>query len=162
MPGYTEADFERLSWHDCSLWGVELRCGDPEAGDWTSDLVLRLDFIAEWLCGLAGHAQFRVAPAVLVFHGVTDLGVAIDWGRSGFQVALHDASIDRIERAPIENQKVYLDRPYYRWSIRLNWPEGGVIAFGAYGFTQTLTGEPVLVDARQRLSLEQRSRAARL
>ena len=41
---YTEADFDRLSWHDCHIWGVGLRVGEPDEGDWTSDLVLDLDF----------------------------------------------------------------------------------------------------------------------
>ena len=26
---YTEADFDRLSWHDCHIWGIELRAGLP-------------------------------------------------------------------------------------------------------------------------------------
>ena len=38
--------------------------------------------------------RFRVAPADLVFHGVTDLKIAIDWGDSGDRTALHDL-IDR-------------------------------------------------------------------
>ena len=67
---YTEADFDRLSWHDCHIWGIELRAGDADDGDWTSDLVL--DSIMEWICGTGGGGQFRVAPATLVFHGVTD------------------------------------------------------------------------------------------
>ena len=58
---YTEADFDRLSWHDCHIWGIELRAGDPDDGDWTSDLVLDIDFIVEWICGAGGGGQFRVA-----------------------------------------------------------------------------------------------------
>jgi hypothetical protein len=84
-----------------------MRAGDPEKKDWTSDLVLDVDFIAEWLCEVGGGARFRVAPATLVFHGVTDLRIDIDWGSSGFQCALHEVSIDRIERAPIQDQKVF-------------------------------------------------------
>lgn len=51
---HTEADFERLSWHDCHIWGLDFRVGQPDEGDWTSDLVLDIDFIAEWLCGVTG------------------------------------------------------------------------------------------------------------
>jgi hypothetical protein len=80
---YTEADFGRLSWHDCHIWGIELRADDPDDGDWTSDLVLDIDFIVEWICGTGGGGQFRVAPATLVFHGVTDPKIDIDWGRLG-------------------------------------------------------------------------------
>lgn len=156
-PARTEQEFEHLSWHDCHVWRLELRVGDPDEGDWTSDLVIGLDFISEWLCGVQGGTTFRVAPATLVFHGVTDARIAIDWGDTGAQVALHEVSIDRIEREPIRDQKVYLDRPYYRWRIRLNWPAGGEITFGAVGFTQTLLAEPIVSD-KQHLSHGERRR----
>ncbi len=115
----TEADFGRLSWHDWHIWAVELHAGDPDDQDWTSDLALDIDFIVEWICGVGGGGHFRVAPATLVFHGITDLKIDIDWGRSGFQAALHPASIDHVERELIHDQKVFLDRPYYNWRIRL-------------------------------------------
>jgi hypothetical protein len=153
----TEVDFESLSWHDCHLWRIDLVVGDPDQGDWASDLTLGLDFIVEWLCGVQGGARFRVAPATLVFHGVTDPRIAIDWGEPRSQAALHLISIDRIERERVQEQKVYLDRPYYRWRIMLNWPGGGEIAFGAVGFTQTLLAEPVLCEG-QHLSHRERSR----
>jgi hypothetical protein len=155
----TDAEFERLSWHDCHIWGLALRVGDPEDGDWTSDLLLDIDFIVEWVCGLDGGGQFRVAPATLAFHGVTDPRISIDWDDRGQQVALHAMSIDGIERERVREQRVYLDRPYYRWRIRLNWPAGGEIAFGAVGFTQTLRAEPLLTD-RQHLSTRQREHLA--
>lgn len=148
---YTESDFDRLSWHDCHIWGFDLCAGDAEEGDWTSDLVLDIDFIVEWLCGVSGGAQFRVAPATLVFYGITDLRIAIDWGDSGFRTALHPVSIDRIEREAVEDRKIYLDRPYYSWRILLNWPQGGAITFGAVGFTQTLRREAIVKD-QQKLS----------
>jgi hypothetical protein len=98
-----------------------------------------------------------VAPAELVFHGVTDPSIAIDEGDSGAQVGLHLLSIDRIERERIAEQRVYLDRPYYRWRIRLNWPAGGKIRFGAFGFTQTLLANPIDVVGRQHLTLRERT-----
>jgi hypothetical protein len=152
---FTESDFDRLSWHDCHIWAVELRVGDPDNEDWTSDLVLDIDFIVEWLCGVGGGGQFRVAPATLVFHGVTDPKIDIDWGHSGFQTALHPVSIGQLERQRIQDQKVYLDRPYYSWKICLNWPDRGLITFGAVGFTQTLRAEPILSE-NQRLSRSER------
>lgn len=154
---YNESDFARLSWHDCHIWGLELRLGEPDEDDWTSDLALDIDFIVEWLCGVGGGHQFRVAPAWLVFHAVTDLSIDMNWGDSGFQVPLHEAYVDRIEREPLREAKVYLDRPYYNWRIKLNCPESGEIAFGAVGFSQTLRAEPVLTD-HQRLSFRERTR----
>jgi hypothetical protein len=157
---YTDADFDRLSWHDCHIWAIDFRVGDPDHGDWTSDLALDIDFIVEWICGVDGGGQFRVAPATLVFHGVTDPRIDVDWGRSGPWVALHPLAIASLERERVQDQKVYLDRPYYRWTLRLNWPAGGVITIGAVGFTQTLRAAPIL-SATQHLSPGERTRLAR-
>jgi len=157
---YTDADFDNVSWHDCYIWSVAVRAGDPDENDWTSELAFDIDFITEWNCGVGETAQFRVAPATLVFHGVTDPRIDVDWGRSSFQVAVHPMSIDVIERAPIEQQKVFLDRPCYRWGIRLNWPDAGRITFGAVGFTQTLRAPPVLT-GRQCLSFSARKQMER-
>ncbi len=88
-------------------------------------------------------------PANLVFHGVTDLKIAIDWGDSGDRTALHDVSIDGIAREPVPDQEGYPVREHYRWRIALNWPQGGAITFGARGFTQTLRAEPVLLDEQR-------------
>ena len=153
---YTDADFDEMSWHDCYVWGVELRCGDATEGDWTADLALDIDYIADWVIEEGGGTKFRVAPATLVFHGVTDPKLDVDWGDTGFQVSIHPMSISNVSRERVLDQKIFLDRPYYSWRIELNWPRDGKIAFGAVGFTQTLRAEPVLQDG-QSLSLRQRS-----
>jgi hypothetical protein len=154
----TETDFDKVSWHDCHLWGFELHRGEPDEDDWTSDLVFHLDYIVEWLCGVDRRMSFRIAPARLTFHGVTDLKLAIDWGQSGFQVVPAQVTINRISREQITDQKVFLDRPYYRWTIELHQTltKGG-IEFGAVGFTQTLLADPV-VKAQQSLTLRERDR----
>jgi hypothetical protein len=153
----TEVEFEKLSWHDCHIWRFDLQVGDPDEDDWTSDLVIGVDFIVEWLCGVDRSVKFKIAPATLVFHGVTDPRIAINWGDTGFQASIFEPSIGEIVREQVKDQKVFLDRPYYRWRIELNWPDGGEITFGAAGFTQTLLAEPVVCD-RQHLSLKERSR----
>ncbi len=145
----TGADFADLSWHDNMLYGWRFDVGDPEIGTWHSDFVLDIDHIVEWVCGTEGSVMFRVAPATLVFHDVTDVKIGIDWGDSGHRTALHPVSIDRITRAPIEIQQICLDRPYYRWQIVLNWPRGGELSFGASDFTQTLRAAPVLQEQQQ-------------
>jgi hypothetical protein len=137
------------SWHDNSVYGFQLVLGDHERGDWRSELMLDIDHIVEWVCAPGGRPRFRIAPATLVFHDVTDLQIAIDCGDTSGQVALHALSIDRVARARIRDQKVCFDRPYYRWRIELNWPKGGSIVFAASGFTQTLRAEPVLQDEQQ-------------
>ena len=145
----TGAEFERLSWHDNALYGLRFDVGDSCRGDWHSDLVLDIDHIIEWVCDADGQCRFRVAPATLTFHDVTDLKLAVDWGDSGCRTVLHEVSIGRITRERVEDQKIRLDRPYYRWRIELNWPQGGEIGFGASGFTQALRAEPVLRDEQK-------------
>lgn len=148
----THHDFERLSWHDDTLYGLKLEIGEPARDDWRSDLVLDIDHIVEWLCAADaadGGVRFRVAPATLTFHDVTDLQVAVDCGDSGGQVALHALSIDAVTRDRIRDQKVCFDRPYYRWRIVFNWPKGAEIRFAASGFTQVLRAEPLVQDQQQ-------------
>ena len=145
-----QAEFEATSWHDNTMYAIRFDVGDASQGDWRSELVLDIDHIVEWVCGVDGGAQFRVAPATLTFHDVTDLRIAVDFGDTGYQVSLNELSIDGIERALVEDQKICLDRPYYRWRIVLNLPRGGEIAFGASGFTQELRADPVLL-SEQRL-----------
>ena len=143
------SDFEILSWHDDTLYGLRFDVGDSFQGDWRADLVLDIDHIVEWVRGVAGKIQFRVAPATLVFHGVTDLKIAVDWGDSGDRNALHEVSIDGITRERVPDQEGYPVREHYRWRIALNWPKGGEIAFGARDLTQTLRAEPLLLDQQQ-------------
>jgi hypothetical protein len=66
-------DLEDRSWHDDALYGMRRDIGNVARGDWRSDLVLDIDHIVEWLCGADEQCRFRVAPATLTFHHVTDL-----------------------------------------------------------------------------------------
>ena len=146
------ADDLAWHWHDNTIHGLSFGLAEPEIGDWRSDLVLDIDHIVEWLCGAPGEFRFRVAPATLTFHDVTDLAIAVDQGDSGGRTALIEWSIDRVERQR-------LDRPmdYWRWTIHLHAPPGGTLAFCASGFTQEQTAEAVLL-AEQRLPRSARRR----
>lgn len=139
-----QMDFEELSWHDCHIWAIAFRPGNPNQGDWTSDLALDIDFICQWLCD-DGNCRFRVAPAMLVFHDVGDAKIAIAWERKS---SAHALSIAEIVREPLADEDAGLagDRPGYRWTIKLNWPEGGEISFTSSGFTQTLMAEPAVLE----------------
>ena len=145
----SSSDFDDLCWHDNALYGLRVNVGDRERGDWRSDLVLDIDHIVAWLRDADAQIRFRVAPATLTFHDVTDLKIAIDCGDSGGQIALNAFSIDAIARERLRDQRICLDRPYYRWQIALNLPQGGAITFGASGFTQILRAEPVVQDQQQ-------------
>ena len=148
-PEATGVDFENTSWHDNCLYGIAFRLGDIEANDWRSELELEIDHIAEWVKDANGRFQFHVAPALLTFHDVTDLKIGVDWGNSGNRVALHEPTIQVITRESVSDQKIYLDRPYYTWSIALNSPVQGKLSFGASGYTQKLLCDPILCDEQQ-------------
>lgn len=152
----TQEHFDQISWHDNTLYALRFEVGDPTRNEWHSDLVLDLDHIVEWVRDDAGCVRFRVVPACLRFHHVTDLRIAIDFGDSGCRTAINEPSIDAITRRRISDQKIDLGRPYYRWRIALSLPRGGEILFGASGFTQTWRAEPVLLD-QQRLATSQRA-----
>lgn len=144
-------DFDDLSWHDDTLHGLSMFTGDIANDDWRSELVLDIDHIVKWIRTGDGRFVFDVAAATLTFHNATDLRLDLNWAPSGVQTALSPAHIDRIERQRIADQKICLDRPYYRWQIFCNWPQGGTIGFGATDYTLTLRG-PVSRQPEQTLS----------
>src|SRR4051812_29273511 len=111
--------------HSCRLRGISWAVGDPEDGDWTSELILDLDYLVEWVCVDSEPCRFKIAPAQVVFSGVTDLKSHLVWGSTGFQVSVADAVIWSVERSAIADQKVFLDRPYYAWRIQFHAPDGG-------------------------------------
>jgi hypothetical protein len=139
-------EYHPHQWHDDTLRGLQLEVGDPYVDDWRANLVLDIDHITAWEPGEDGRMQFRVAPATLTFHHVTDLRIGIDWGDSGHRTALHPCAIDRIERAQVPDQKICLDRPYWRWRIVMNWPRDDEISFGASEFALELRADPILQD----------------
>ena len=110
----TEQVFDRLSWHDNYVYGIHFAIGDIERGDWRSDLVLDIDHIVEWVCGAGQAARFRVAPATLTFHHVTDLRLAVDWGDSGHRVALHELLLHGVDPVARGHQPGSGDRWNYR------------------------------------------------
>jgi hypothetical protein len=133
---WTEVDFDELSWHDNSVHAFRLVEGDHGIGE----LILDLDHIVEWI-EAEKACRFRVAPAELRFHNVTDLRMTLDY--SSPTAALTPFTLDGIRCGRTAG-----DRSRH-WTLNINWPVGH-ISFFATGFTQTLTAEP-LVSAKQSL-----------
>ena len=102
LPHYvTQANFDGLSLHDDTIYGLRLDTVDPQR---------RCGAPILCLTSTTSSTRFRVAPATLAFHDVTDLVLAIDWGNSGHQTALHLMAIDSLAREAVANQK-NLPRP---------------------------------------------------
>jgi hypothetical protein len=131
-PGWTDIDFERLSWHDCHVHAVRVVAGGSGAGELEFDL----DFIAEWRCDDQG-ASFVLLPSLLRFREVTSLRMSLDW--LGATAALGPFSLDRIERRRDSRERYVATL----WRLVVNWPAGD-IEFEAAGFTQQPWGRAVV------------------
>ncbi|WP_116812869.1 hypothetical protein [Steroidobacter cummioxidans] len=142
---WTDADFERMSWHDNHVHAI--RCVEGENGE--GELVLDIDHILEWLKGNEGGLRFRVQPATLVFHSVMFLRIAIDYAAA--TAAFGPFMIDGIERR-IEKREHYEAQV---WRLPISWP-GGQIEFEARGFTQTAEGLPLVTSSQQLTPAERR------
>jgi hypothetical protein len=151
----TFAGYENISLHDCHLYGVFWSTGEPDEGDWTSEIAFDVDYITEWICGSDGRARFKIAPARVVFSGVSDIEVDIQWRPTGFQVIPVPVVISTLQRERIADQKLFLDQPYYSWSIEFQQPTGARVSFGALDVVVTLLSTP-LESARQYLTRSER------
>ncbi len=146
---FTNDDFEEISLHDNKIHGIQF-CVDVEK--FQSDIVFDIDYIVEFVCGV--ECQFKIAPASLRFHNVTDLNLLINWGDSGFQNSISGPFIIELKREPVEtNMRV---KNYYRWVIVCN-NEKYNISLGASDFTLTLLSEPI-VSGVQHLDIVERQK----
>jgi len=141
---WTEADFERMSWHDNHVHGIRLVQGENGEGE----LVLDIDHILEWQNGEGTGFAFRVQQATLIFHGVMFPRIAIDYASAS--AAFGPFMIDGIERR-VEQRERYEQQI---WRLPITWP-GGHIEFEARSFTQRADG-PSYVSSSQLLKPEQR------
>ena len=141
---WTDEEFDKMSWHDNHVHGIQIIEGDYGAGK----LILDIDYILEWINSTKDKYQFRILPAVLEFGGVTNLRIALDYATP--TAALGPFSIHAIERKvePRERYEAQL------WRIIINWPVGE-ISFEAEGFEQRGTREPQVAD-EQWLSSQER------
>ena len=137
---------DRTSWHDNLIYGLHLRCADPDRGVWRSELVLDIDHILEWLPQPGSRMRFLMVPTTLVFHDVSDLAIALDFGAAtGNGLNLNELSIDDITREPVPGAAP----TDYHWRIGLNHPPGGEIHFRASQFTQIRTAPPLACEEQR-------------
>lgn len=139
-------DYNPNAWHDNHIHGFSIREGENGAGS----LVLDIDHITEWLPPKDGLFSFKLAPAYLVFHEISDLVIAIDY--AGLPAAIQPLSIGKIERQEMADENGYM---YMQWRIEINWPRGA-IAFKGRGFSLELRAEPV-ESSSQVFSAEERA-----
>lgn len=137
------ADFDAMAWQGVHVHGLRLVPND----DGTAELVLDIDFLLT-RAGEDGAPQFRVAQAILQFHEVSALRMALDY--AACSAGMTPFAIGAIRREPLappdgDAGDDGADAPEtgpWRWTIAIDWPDGE-LAFDAPGFSQWLVGEPV-------------------
>lgn len=138
------ADFDALSWHDVSVHGLRI----VEGAHGAAELQLDIDFILEWIEAGEGGLRFRVAQAMLQFHEVFGLRLALDYVACSAGTTPFSIGAIRREplRPPADDAGDADEHGPWRWRIEVNWPEG-LLEFEASGFTQWLVGDPREQDA---------------
>src|SRR5919109_1727079 len=144
---WTYDQFEEMSWHDNHAHSIRIVEGIHGSGM----LVLDLDYILEWICDVDG-SRFRITPATLTFHEVTDLRISLDYAAA--TAALGPFSIHAIERRT-ESREHYVAQI---WKILINWPRGEIV-FEATGFEQRAIGSPVVSENQVLRPAERRQHA---
>ncbi|MCV6974781.1 hypothetical protein H7J11_09835 [Mycobacterium bourgelatii] len=136
---WTDADFDRMNWHDCAVHAVAFEPALPYPGR----LLLDIDYIVEWIVPTPPETafSFRVCPATLVFDQAWDVAGDIDLRGFSFE-----PSLDALERSAPDAAGAF------------EWTLAGhefTLTLHATGFTQYLRHPPILSPA-QRLSSDQR------
>lgn len=157
---YNITDIEKVSLHDCPLYGF---VWDSSGITWKSDLILFIDYIDEWICGIDRKYRFKIAPATLVFHNVTGFSYSGPHVQERFQCMINNPVISELkyQKQDKNEQLVHLDVDYYIWQILLfNIPGPQTYSgfhFGGTGFSLLLHHE-LKYSEEQRLQIDIRDR----
>jgi hypothetical protein len=149
---WTDADFERMGWHDVHLHGVAInerveRTEKSELHLHSSELMLDIDYILKWVKPeTTGESyKFWLAPSTLVFDGPYEL------------------EIKSIGHINWEISEIVRERTHYPtgtagdcWKWEIHGPE---MTFLARGYKQYIKREPTL-SWFQSLTYEERGGAS--
>jgi hypothetical protein len=131
---WTDADLERMSFHDVKVYAFATRIIEPATLNY--NLLFDVDYILAWLCEGSGSTfRFAVSPATLVFEHASELAFE---GKPLCPDALLDInSLTRTENPSIPGASVAT----YRWTIA---GHDGKVTFGAAGFKLYIRRAPVV------------------
>jgi hypothetical protein len=128
---WTEADFEKMGWHDCKLYGIAFN-------DEKFEMAFDIDYIIEWVRQTNGSSyKFWVSPVTLIFKNVYNLEVNV----TSLNFTIQD--ISRRNPSIPKNAKHINENVEYDWTIEL---AEGEINFNSVGYTQYSRTPPVLLD----------------
>lgn len=128
--------FDQVSLHEVRVYAFFLQRQKYEV-----NLVLDIDYLAEWALLPDNRFDFLVVPATLTFLDVVDLQIHLDWGQllrreepdgaiSSFAGELEICDFRRFAYT----DPVYVDQSYLRYELEFWEPQGGRISLGATDF----------------------------
>ena len=128
---WDEADFEKMGWHDCSIYGIHF----------ADNVALDIDYIFKWVLNdQDGHYRFWISPATLVFEHARNLQIDIDLD-----------FVNGLEIADIHQEKIEMNE--YKYHIDT---QEGNIRLIASGYKQFIKKYPSLKNS-QCLTEEERN-----
>src|SRR5262249_31593016 len=124
---WTDADFDRMGWHDNPVHAVAFGPGEQE-------LTFDIDYIFKWEEPLPGERYYRfwISPATLTFESVIDLNISHD--------AYVGLTILEITRELSETPDGFR-KPLWKWTLAC---VEGAWQFRASGYRQFIRRPPVL------------------
>jgi hypothetical protein len=142
--------FDQVVLHEVHIYGWFLYREQYDV-----NLVLDIDYLAEWGLLPDNRFDFLVVPATLTFLDVVDLQFHLDWGQSlrrkepsgdigSFAGELEISDFRRFAYT----DPVYVDRSYLRYEMDFWEPQGGRISLGATDFKIVGRQEGVRSDRR--------------
>ena len=140
---WTEADFEKMEWHDVVIHGLSFNLPKYE-------LLFDIDYIFAWVDPEppSQYFSFWISPATLVFRNVHDLRVEME-ASLGLQLQGIERSNERVPR----NVDHINDKKEWEWTLDAN---EGKISFYSTGFTQFTRFAPRHWKKAQSFLLEER------
>ena len=136
---FSNSDLGNMHWHDNALHAFRVVESEESCGD----LVLDIDYIAEWCPPVENAFSFKVAPSDLTFHDVCDLIISIDYASAS--AAVQPMTIHQIHREVVTYPNGHSS---FVWKIEINWPPNSFISFSSSGYTQVSRMEPVTTGAQ--------------
>jgi hypothetical protein len=142
-PLWTEADFEKMGWHDVVIHGLSFNPPQYE-------LLFDIDYIFAWIDPEppSKYYSFWISPATLVFRNVYDFRAEI-----GASLGLQLQSIERGKERQPRNVAYINDKKEWEWTLDAN---EGQISFYSTGFIQFTRSIPRHWKKAQSLTLEER------
>ncbi len=139
---WTDADFDRMGWHDCVIHAFAFQ---PER----YELLIDLDYIFEWIQPKPDetHYQFWIAPATLRFENAYD--ISFDLETCG---GLSLSSLKRDNPRRPRNADYIGHEEEWEWTLDTN---EGQITLQSVGYKQFIRARPRLMPA-QSLDLGER------